>query len=75
MCAAEDSLFVAFTDLVMKLNETLFKPLLVRAVAWATDGVALDVGVAALDARIVGRQTVLCRLQDKLADTLKVRQP
>ena len=71
IATVEDHILAAFTELVMKLNEALFKPLLVKIVGWATDGTA-NTDAIVLDAAAIGRTAVLFRLQAKLADTLKV---
>jgi hypothetical protein len=70
---AEERLAAAFTELVLKLNDALFKPMLARLVAWAGDGVDAGAEALALSPTAVGRTAVLFRLQDHLADTLKVR--
>ena len=76
---AEDHLLAAFTELVMKLNETMVKPLIMRLVAWvAGDGASANgsVDTAAADRvelAVAARTTVLFRFTDRLADTLKVR--
>ena len=74
MAVVEDRLVAAFTELVMKLNEALFKPILLKVVGWATDG-TVDVDASTVDAMHLGRTAVLFRLQEKLAETLKVGGP
>jgi len=61
--AVEYAFLDAFLELVMKLNETLFKPLLVKTIAWH-EGVSADNNELA-------RNVFYYRLTDKMAFKLK----
>lgn len=65
----EDSIIGAFLDLVMKLNETLFKPLFLKVVDWATIELASDGAVVSEDG--LKRVLFLYKLADSLLDKLK----
>ncbi|KAL7317698.1 snoRNA-binding rRNA-processing protein utp10 [Mucor circinelloides] len=67
--AIEDSIIGAFLDLVMKLNETLFKPLFLKVVDWATIELATDGAVVSEDG--LKRVLFFYKLADSLLDKLK----
>ncbi|KAL9551329.1 hypothetical protein MBANPS3_004308 [Mucor bainieri] len=66
----EEAVIGAFLDLVMKLNETLFKPLFLKVVDWATMELASSNGAVVSED---GLQRVLFfyKLADALLDKLK----
>lgn len=59
----EDSIITAFLDLVMKLNETLFKPLFLKVVDWATNELS--------DEQTSKRVLFFYKLTDALLEKLK----
>lgn len=65
----EDAIISAFLDLVMKLNETLFKPLFLKVVDWATVELADD-GFAVSDDSLK-RVLFFYKLVDSLLEKLK----
>lgn len=66
----EDAIIGAFLDLVMKLNETLFKPLFLKVVDWATMELATDDG-AVVSEDGLKRVLFFYKLADSLLDKLK----
>lgn len=60
----------AFVRLVLKLNETTFRPLFSRAVDWAALDLAED-GVSVSDAGLIARRIALYKLSNALSDQLK----
>ncbi|KAJ3173673.1 HEAT repeat-containing protein 1 [Geranomyces variabilis] len=67
--AVENGIISAFLQLVMKLNETLFKPLFLKMVDWATSELLLKHGLTQQD--IDARQLFFYRLVDSLLARLK----
>ncbi|KAJ3185328.1 HEAT repeat-containing protein 1 [Gaertneriomyces sp. JEL0708] len=67
--AVENSIISAFLQLVMKLNETLFKPMFTKIVDWATSSLLLKHGLVERD--VEARQIFLYRLVDTLLARLK----
>ncbi|TPX61884.1 hypothetical protein PhCBS80983_g00809 [Powellomyces hirtus] len=67
--AVENSIISAFLQLVMKLNETLFKPLFLKMVDWATSELLLKHGLTQED--VNARQLFFYRLVDSLLARLK----
>ncbi|KAI8823046.1 uncharacterized protein EV422DRAFT_585585 [Fimicolochytrium jonesii] len=65
----ENSIISAFLQLVMKLNETLFKPLFLKMVDWATSELLVKHGLSEKD--VNARQLFLYRLVDSLLGRLK----
>ncbi|KAF1803275.1 hypothetical protein V8B55DRAFT_1587041 [Mucor lusitanicus] len=65
----EDAIIGTFLDLVMKLNETLFKPLFLKVVDWATIELATDGAVVSEDG--LKRVLFFYKLADALLDKLK----
>lgn len=65
----EDAIISAFLDLVMKLNETLFKPLFLKVVDWATVELAVEGAAASEDS--LKRVLVFYKLVDALLEKLK----
>ncbi|KAL0083069.1 hypothetical protein J3Q64DRAFT_1850250 [Phycomyces blakesleeanus] len=65
----ESAVISAFLDLVMKLNETLFKPLFLKVVDWATVELAVDGSTESVDAK--KRVLFFYKLLDSLLDKLK----
>ncbi|KAJ3046926.1 HEAT repeat-containing protein 1, partial [Rhizophlyctis rosea] len=65
----ENSIISSFLSLVMKLNETLFKPLFLKTVDWATSDLLLKNGMKKEE--VVGRQIFFYRLLDQLMGRLK----
>ncbi|KAI8638474.1 hypothetical protein BD408DRAFT_373403 [Parasitella parasitica] len=65
----EGAIIGAFLDLVMKLNETLFKPLFLKVVDWATVELASDGAVVSEDG--LKRVLFFYKLADALLDKLK----
>ncbi|KAG2204341.1 hypothetical protein INT47_009383 [Mucor saturninus] len=65
----EDSIISAFLDLVMKLNETLFKPLFLKVVDWATIELAVDGFAVSEDS--LKRVLFFYKLVDSLLEKLK----
>ncbi|RCI07051.1 HEAT repeat-containing protein 1 [Rhizopus stolonifer] len=65
----ESSVISAFLDLVMKLNETLFKPLYLKIVDWATNELAADEAAESDDQH--KRVVFFYKLTDALLDKLK----
>ncbi|CEP08664.1 hypothetical protein [Parasitella parasitica] len=66
----EGAIISAFLDLVMKLNETLFKPLFLKVVDWATVELATDDG-AVVSGDGLKRVLFCYKLSDALLDKLK----
>jgi hypothetical protein len=67
----EDRSIQAFIDLVMKLNETLFKPIFLKTLDWATVELAVD-GQKSYTADQEGRALFFYKLLDGLLEKLKV---
>jgi U3 small nucleolar RNA-associated protein 10 len=65
----EDSIVSAFLDLVMKLNETLFKPLFLKVVDWAIVELAVDGFTGSEDS--LKRVLFFYKLVDSLLEKLK----
>ncbi|KAI9005428.1 hypothetical protein CLU79DRAFT_841105 [Phycomyces nitens] len=65
----ESAVISAFLDLVMKLNETLFKPLFLKVVDWATVELVDDASTPSSEAK--KRVLFFYRLVDSLLDKLK----
>lgn len=65
----EDAIISAFLDLVMKLNETLFKPLFLKVVDWATVELAVDEFAGSEDS--LKRVLFFYKLVDSLLEKLK----
>ncbi|KAG0164360.1 HEAT repeat-containing protein 1 [Apophysomyces sp. BC1034] len=65
----ESSIVTAFLDLVMKLNETLFKPLFLKVVDWATMELAVEGQTFGEDAK--KRVLFFYKLLDALLEKLK----
>ncbi|KAG1143849.1 hypothetical protein G6F37_000325 [Rhizopus arrhizus] len=65
----EGSVITAFLDLVMKLNETLFKPLFLKVVDWATNELAVDNAEVSEDQH--KRVLFFYKLTDALLEKLK----
>ncbi|KAJ3288341.1 HEAT repeat-containing protein 1 [Borealophlyctis nickersoniae] len=65
----ENSIISSFLQLVMKLNETLFKPLFLKTVDWATSELLQKNGLTRKD--IDARQLFFYRLLDNLLGRLK----
>lgn len=65
----EDAIISAFLDLVMKLNETLFKPLFLKVVDWATIELAVDGLTVSEDS--LKRVLFFYKLVDSLLEKLK----
>ncbi|GAA5816136.1 hypothetical protein MFLAVUS_009661 [Mucor flavus] len=65
----EDAIISAFLDLVMKLNETLFKPLFLKVVDWATVELAVDGLTVSEDS--LKRVLFFYKLVDSLLEKLK----
>ncbi|KAJ3161658.1 HEAT repeat-containing protein 1 [Geranomyces michiganensis] len=67
--AVENGIISAFLQLVMKLNETLFKPLFLKLVDWATSELLIKHGLTQQD--VDARQLFFYRLVDSLLGRLK----
>ncbi|KAJ3184550.1 HEAT repeat-containing protein 1 [Geranomyces variabilis] len=67
--AVENGIISAFLQLVMKLNETLFKPLFLKMVDWATSELLMKHGLTQQD--VDARQLFFYRLVDSLLARLK----
>lgn len=67
--ALEDAAIETFLDMVIKLNETLFKPLFLKIVDWGT--VELSDGKAVSTKDAAGRVYFFYKLMNKLVDKLK----
>ncbi|KAJ3038299.1 HEAT repeat-containing protein 1 [Rhizophlyctis rosea] len=65
----ENSIISSFLQLVMKMNETLFKPLFLRTIDWATSELLEKNGLSQAD--IDARQIFFYRLLDNLLGRLK----
>lgn len=65
----EDAIISAFLDLVMKLNETLFKPLFLKVVDWATVELADDGVTVSEDS--LKRVLFFYKMVDSLLEKLK----
>ncbi|KAJ3017747.1 HEAT repeat-containing protein 1 [Thoreauomyces humboldtii] len=65
----ENSIISAFLQLVMKLNETLFKPLFLKMVDWATSELLIKHGLTEED--VNARQLFFYRLVDSMLARLK----
>ncbi|CAO1622695.1 unnamed protein product [Sympodiomycopsis kandeliae] len=68
--AIEDSAIKAFTKLVMKLNETSFRPLFLRIFDWAALDLADD-DLPMSDDGLVARRIALYKVNNALQDQLK----
>ncbi|KND01979.1 uncharacterized protein SPPG_02486, partial [Spizellomyces punctatus DAOM BR117] len=67
--AVENSIISSFLQLVMKLNETLFKPLFLKLVDWATSELLIKHGLS--EEGVNARQLFFYRLVDSLLGRLK----
>ncbi|TPX64024.1 hypothetical protein SpCBS45565_g06206 [Spizellomyces sp. 'palustris'] len=67
--AVENSIISSFLQLVMKLNETLFRPMFLKLVDWATSELLIKHGLS--EEGVNARQLFFYRLVDNLLGRLK----